>query len=330
MLNISSIKNIDLNEINYTPLVIFHVLKPIGLHFCSSFATNVTWEITQPLDKLKICKTRFTNFINNLAKDDYKKADLMLGSMFLHIVPPERYLDVHMDTIIQPKQYIIKHWRLEENWWRFDENQLKTVHENFMKLEINLDKIMQLFSILKVRPNGELCFPTHKQVQTMLDITVLLQYKPIQGYMFGRYNSFEKNKQDSLKQAMIKNYNDFKKIHWKKPVISKIKPERPKHNPPRRPDKLKKERPGRKIFFSKMRSRLSVVKVPGEYWGWDFYYTQFRIKKETTKMSRSEVIVKEIEQPKKSMIKHLLWCFKQYRLAFKSTYETADLLRSLF
>jgi hypothetical protein len=326
-MNIESIEAKN-KQLKYTPLIILHTIKPVDLYFTSLFATNVVWNENVDKDLLKTHKRRFTLFIDDLCKKDYRQTSLVDGAIYLHILAPGRYLDLHLVPIVHPKRFNIKHWRLEEQWWRLSRNEMRVVDSHFRSMERELDNMMAYFASNYIKYNEHYCLPSKHRIKNIFELIDILNKKPPQNYLYGR-DSIPTEAETKFHAKIDHNIPEEKTMNLIKFGLSRKQPKSPRRRPPRKPTKIKENKI--RISLPKGECRLSLVKVLGEYWGWDYLYTQFRFRRLDHSKSKTErVVYDNIGVAKKSMIKHLLWCFKEYKLSYKPINDVVELLKRYF
>jgi hypothetical protein len=319
--------NISL-QVKYKPLVISHLLRPIGEKFTSSFAMNVEWDETIDEKELKKEKQRFTKFLTKFAKKEERESDGLKGGITVHIMAPEKYMDKHLSDYVKPKKFEIQHWDLIEKWWMIPDKEMAELKKHYREMSKLTSGTLEVFEKISVKKCNRV--PSKFKIRFKNEIIwILLANLP--DYQFGRYSTINET---VISKGNINNKISIDKIQKNKASISPsyiINHDPPTRVAPLRP--TRKNKTNRTKFgwvqLPKSECRISLVKVLGEYWGWDFFYTQFRIKKKQTPMSKSEIVIKEIESPKFSLVKHLIWCFREHRLWFESINEVKDTLLML-
>jgi hypothetical protein len=318
------------DQINYKPLIISHLLRPIGEKFTSSFAINLEWNQGIGESELKKDRDRFTKFLTKFAKQEEKISDGLFGGITVHIIAPPRYLDKHLSDFVKPKRFEIKHWNLVEKWWMIPDDKMREIREHYNNLSKLTTETQEVFEKISVHRCNRI--PSKFPIKSKNELVWVLLAK-LNDYQYGRFSIKET---DFRQTGIITNkYNDIgkvNKVHIKKSwgVLVDLTP--PTRIAPMRPIKTRRKQAKFKsswISVPRDNCRLSLVKVLGEYWGWDFFYTQFRVKKITTPMSRSEIVIQELINPTRSLFKHLIWCFREHKLWFESLEKTREILSTL-
>jgi hypothetical protein len=318
----------ELPQIKYKPLIISHLLRPIGEKFTSSFAMNVEWDQNVDKNELKKEKERFTKFLINFAKKEERNSDGLFGGITVHILAPKRYMDKHLSDHVKPKKFEVQHWNLVEKWWMIPDDKMSELREHYGKMSKLTTDTLEVFSKISVKRCNRI--PSKFSIKSKNEIIwILLANLP--DYQYGRFSPCNETVISRIKINKRITIERLRKVRKRVHKSIIINHEPPNRVAPKRPIVVNKNK--NKIGWTQLpqsKCRVSLVKVLGEYWGWDFFYTQFRIKKEQTPMSRSEIVIREIDFPKKSLIKHLIWCFREHKLWFESLSKTKETLLTLF
>lgn len=313
----------DLSQLDYTPLFILQAIKPIDDYFSSTFAINIIWDTTMPLKKIDKIKKRFTNYLTKIANDQERKCNKTKGGVFLHIIAPPKYLDPHLDQSIHPKKFILKHWHVAPRWIQLSDQRLKEVHEHFGRMNILIKETGVVISKLLITRCNRV--PSVHKILSSKSLAFIIT-SHLDNYRFGRFSNHGLcPNPHKAKIITINNTETMTRVHPNIKFVNKY-PFSPRRQPPKKPS-TRKNKIGTSL--PKTKCRLSLVKVVGEYWGWDFSFTQFRLKKIDSIYTKSEVVIQTFDKPEISLLKHLLWCFKTYKLVFEPISIVCDKLRLL-
>jgi hypothetical protein len=290
---------------------------------------NLEWKEINDKDKLNKHKKRFTRFLTSFANREERNSDGLKGGIYLHIMPPETYLDDYITDWIKPKRFDIKHWKLIEKWWMIPDDEMIKLRAHYDGLNNLLTGLIDVLTKVSIKKCNRI--PSKFNVTSRNQLLWILLSK-MKDYEFGRFSTIQESKLD--KGRLINNSNVSQKEMLCKMEIklskSRVECLEPKRKPPIVPKQRKRKTVVKfNTILSKKPCRLSLVKVLGEYWGWDYYYTQFRFKKKDSPKSKTEVIIKEFNESRSSMVKHLIWCFKTERLWFETISKTTEILSSL-
>jgi hypothetical protein len=330
-------------NVKVKPLIIVQLLRPNKGFMTSSFAMNVQWDEDEK--NLNYFKRKFTLFVNKISKKQEQSVDKTKGGLFLHVVIPPLFMNKYITNSIKMKKYTIKHWKLDEVLWRLSLEELANLKVHYQILDGLIVDSIKLFHRITTERCNRVPATHHIIGVIQLERILLNELKDYEVYVCP---NLEKTTQIGkiyptakvTREVKIKiNPPEFEKakVEDVKSNIHKIKNE----NIEKKKNQIiqnRKMRKKRNIFYlnsrpllkkSNRRYRISLVKVIGEYWGWDTYYTQFRIKRSTTPLSKTEVVIKEIDSIKKSIIKHLVWCFRENKLWFESINSVSGILKVL-
>jgi hypothetical protein len=279
-------------------------------------------------EKLGKDKKRFTKFLTKFAKQEESKSDGLYGGITVHILAPQQYLDRHLCDFVKPKKFEVTHWNLIEKWWMIPDDEMVKIRTHYSEMSTLTRGTLEVFEKISIRRCNRV--PSKFPIRSKNELIWVLLAN-LKDYQYCRYPKV--NVQTIQKGSILENHFKVEKI--KKicaPVFWSVIID---NNPPTRLAPSRPKTKYRKIKrvgwpqLPRTKCRLSLVKVLGEYWGWDFFYTQFRIRKEFTPMSKSEVVIKEFDLVTRSMIRHLIWCFREHKLWFESINNVIDTLKTL-